>query len=250
MNGEPEVRRHRAGLVPAAALLAVGLIGAAWVAGNAFRSFVDSRATLTVTGSAKKQVRADLAVWRAQYTAQATGIETAYAELKRSQGRVREYLRAHGIADSSMVFNQVQTMTLYQRMPNGMETGTVEGYRLLQQVEVRSADVNGIGELARSSTELLQQGVRFESFSPEYLLTRLPELKVEVLAAATRDARLRAQEMAKNAGSRIGRLRSARMGVFQVTPVYSTMVTDYGVNDTSSLDKDITAVVSVSFEIR
>ena len=56
--------------------------------------------------------------------------------------------------------------------------------------------------------------------------------------------------MAKNAGSKVGRLRSARMGVFQVTPANSTMVTDYGINDTSSIEKDITSVVSVSFEIR
>jgi hypothetical protein len=85
----------------------------------------------------------------------------------------------------------------------------------------------------RESTELLKQGVRFESMPPEYLVTRLAELKKEMLAAATRDARERALQMAQNAGSRIGRLRAARQGVFQVTRVASTEVSDYGVNDTS-----------------
>jgi hypothetical protein len=131
-----------------------------------------------------------------------------------------------------------------------METGQVEGYRLLQTVEVRSRDVARIETLAREATQLIRQGVRFESNTPEYLVTGLADLKVEMLAAATRDAKARAAEMAKNAGSSIGRLRGARMGVFQVTPSNSTMVTDYGINDTSALEKDITSVVSVSFEIR
>jgi hypothetical protein len=36
-------------------------------------------------------------------------------------------------------------------------------------------------------------------------------------------------------------------GVFQITSRFSTDVSDYGIYDTSSKEKDITAVVSVSF---
>jgi hypothetical protein len=238
------------GLVPAAALLALGLIGASWVAGAHVMGFANSRATITVTGSARRQIRADQAVWRGSYSAQSPRIEDAYAELEASGRRVRAYLVSRGFADSALVFAQVQTQTLYERAPNGMELGRIEGYRLQQTVELRANDVDRIAALARESTELIRQGVRFESYPPEYLVTGLADLKVEMLAAATKDAKARAEEMAKNAGSKIGRLRSARMGVFQVTPAFSTMVTDYGVNDTSSLMKDITSVVSVSFEIQ
>jgi hypothetical protein len=255
MNGHEGSGRGRVGimgspLVPAAALLALGLMGAAWIAGAFAMGFANSRATITVTGSAKKTIRADLAVWRGSFNAQSPRIEDAYAELEASARRVRAYLVKKGFADSTLVFAQVQTQPLYARAPNGMETGQVESYRLMQTVEVRSRDVQKIATLARESTELIRTGMRFESNPPEYLVTGLADLKVEMLAAATRDAKARAAEMAKNAGSLIGRLRAARMGVFQVTPTNSTMVTDYGINDTSSLDKDITSVVSVSFEIR
>ena len=235
---------------PAALLLALGLVGAAWTLGAHAVAVANSRATITVTGSAKKTIRADLAVWRGSFNAQSPRIEDAYAELEASARRVRAYLVGKGFADSALVFSQVQTMPLVRRSRDGMETGTTEGYRLVQTVELRSRDVAKVGRIARESTELIRQGVRFESNPPEYLVTGLADLKVEMLAAATRDARARALEMAKNAGSSIGRLRAARMGVFQVTPTNSTMVTDYGINDTSSLEKDITSVVSVSFEIR
>jgi len=239
-------------LWPAAALLAFGLVGAAWTLGAYAMGVANSRATITVTGSAKKTIRADLAVWRGSFHAQSPRIEDAYAELEASARRVRAYLVGKGFADSALVFSQVQTQTQFRRSREGMELsgGAPEGYRLVQTVEVRSRDVERLERLARESTELIRQGVRFESYPPEYLVTRLADLKVEMLAAATRDAKARASEMARNAGSKVGRLRSARMGVFQVTPANSTMVTDYGINDTSSIEKDITSVVSVSFEIR
>jgi hypothetical protein len=231
-------------------LLALGLVGAAWTLGAHAMGVANSRATITVTGSAKKTIRADLAVWRGSFNAQSPRIEDAYAELESSARRVRAYLVGRGFADTALVFSQVQTQTLYARSREGEETGFPQGYRLVQTVEVRSRDIARIEALARTSTELIRQGVRFESDAPEYLVSGLADLKVEMLAAATRDARARANEMARNAGSKIGRLRSARMGVFQVTPANSTLVTDYGVNDTSSIEKDITSVVSVSFEIR
>lgn len=238
------------GRVVAAGLLALGLVGAAAVAGSAARAFVDARSTISVTGSARQSIRADRAIWRGSYSAQSARMEDAYAGLESSGRTVVAYLKNHGFADSSITVTQIQTQPLFARSPSGIPTEQVEGYRLTQMVEVRSADVDRIDALARTSTELLRQGVRFESMPPEYLVTGLPELKKQMLAAATRDAKERATEMARNAGSRIGRLRTARQGVFQVTRVASTEVSDYGVNDTSSIDKDITAVVSVSFEIR
>ena len=252
MNGSTGITRTggASGLVPAAALLALGLVGAAWMLGAYAMGFANSRATITVTGSAKRSIRADLAVWRGSFNAQSPRIEDAYADLEASAKRVRTYLVGKGFADTTLVFSQVSTQTLFTRSANGMETGQIEGYRLTQTVEVRSKDVGRIETLAREATQLIRQGVRFESYPPEYLVSGLADLKVEMLAAATRDAKARAAEMAKNAGSSIGRLRAARMGVFQVTPSNSTMVTDYGINDTSALEKDITSVVSVSFEIR
>ena len=240
----------RAGNVAAAGVLGLALVVAAWIAHDAAKQFVDARATISVTGSAKQRIRSDRAVWRGTYNAQSPGIATAYSELEAERRVVAAYLAEHGCADSAVVFSQVQTQPLFERAPNGMPTERIEGYRLAQTVEIRSADVTRIEALSRTATELLQMGVRFESLPPEYLVTNLADLKREMLAAATRDARARAEEMAKNAGSRIGRLRAARMGVFQVTPAFSTEVSDYGVNDTSAIDKDITAVVSVSFEIR
>ena len=87
------------------------------------------------------------------------------------------------------------------------------------------------------------------SSAPEYFYTKLDELKIEMLAKATENAKQRAESMTKATGNKIGFMRSAKMGVFQITPVTSTDVSDWGVNDTTSLYKKVMAVVTVSFAI-
>ena len=45
-------------------------------------------------------------------------------------------------------------------------------------------------------------------------------------------------------------IKSVRMGVYQITPVDSTDVSDMGINDSSTIDKKVTAVANVSFKIK
>jgi len=235
----------RVALVAGIAVVIAALIGA----GAALR-IADSRATLTVTGSAKQPIVSDMIVWRATFSANATTLPAAYDKLEADQKAVRGYLISKGLSADSLVFSSINTQVYYAVGPDRRETGQATGYRLFQTVEVRSMAVDRVAVIARQSTELIRSGVQLESQNPEYLYTKLAEAKVSVLALATQDARARAAEMAKNAGSRIGRLRGARMGVFQITPAFSTQVSDYGFNDTSSKLKDITAVVTLNFEIR
>ena len=129
------------------------------------------------------------------------------------------------------------------------ETNEIEAYRVSQAVEVRSYNVDKVTQIYRDSTELIEKGVEYETYSPQYFYTKLDELKIEMLAKATENAKARAENMVHATGNKIGFMRAARMGVFQITSVNSTDVSDYGVNDTSSLEKKVTAVVNVSFAI-
>jgi hypothetical protein len=71
-----------------------------------------------------------------------------------------------------------------------------------------------------------------------------------MLSEATADARQRAEQILKSAGSRLGPVRSVRTGVFQITRPHSTEVSDYGMYDTSTIEKDITAVLTLSFAVQ
>lgn len=70
------------------------------------------------------------------------------------------------------------------------------------------------------------QGVEFQSNPPQYFYTKLADMKVKMLSLATKDTMVRAEQIASNAGSKVGALRAARMGVFQITPLYSNEVSN------------------------
>ena len=132
----------------------------------------------------------------------------------------------------------------------GRETGRTVKVVTTQRFEVQSTDVKKVEQLALGVAALVEQGVLVEPETPEYHYSGLSELKVEVQALAAQDAMERARRIAAASGAKLGDIRSARMGVLQITPRHSNMVSDYGVNDLSSIEKEITAVVSASFALR
>ena len=205
---------------------------------------------ITVTGSARKPIRSDFIIWRGSVGAKAESMQLAYPDLKRYTERVQTYLKEKNIPDQEIAYSPVQTEAIYETLEDGRSTGRILWYVLTQHFAIGSANVDGITALSRQATELIEEGIPFISRSPEYLFTKLADLRVEMLAEATRDAQTRADMMAENAGSHVGAVRSARSGVFQITPRHSTEISDYGMNDTTALEKDITAVVVVTFAIR
>lgn len=205
---------------------------------------------ITVTGSAKQQIKSDLIVWQGTYSRQAPTTDEAYKLLLKDKDIVAKYLGQKGIDSKLYTVSSIYTMPLYETNFNGMTTNNIVAYRLSQTVEIRSEKIDDITQLSRDITELIQQGVEFQSNMPQYYYTKIADLKVSMLAAATKDAKVRAEQISANTGSKIGKLKSAKMGVFQITPLYSTEVSDSGINDTSSLDKEITAVVTCSFEVK
>ncbi len=225
------------------------IVSSVILSGGVLKVMKFTREQITVTGSATKEIRSDYIVWRGDFSRREEDLKTAYKILKEDLDKVKDYLISKGVKDDEMVMSQVYTETIYKKNEKGNDTNDIQGYTLSQGVTIRSYDVDRITAVSRESTELIDKGVQFTSQAPEFFYTKLDELKIEMLAKATENAKQRAESMAKSTGNRIGFMRSARMGVFQITPVTSTDVSDWGENDTSSLEKKVMAVVTVSFAI-
>ncbi|HEX8652379.1 MAG TPA: SIMPL domain-containing protein [Pyrinomonadaceae bacterium] len=244
MNFEKNGHIFNAGFALAVALVLSSIVGA-W----AYTHAKNGEQTITVTGSARKRIKSDLVIWRAAVTYQAAELSDAYKSLSDNIPRVKQYLISKGIPEDQITISSISSSTMHARDNEGNETGQITGYSLRQELEVRSTDVDKIERVAREATELINQGILLESMSPEYHYTRLGDLKIEMLGEASKDAKERAQRIATSTGSSIGSVRSAKMGVMQITPADSNEVSGEGMNDTSSLEKDITAVVNVSFAV-
>ncbi len=243
--------KHRTiGNIIVALILVAGLIAASIIAVNGIVEVKSTRTSIVVTGSAKQQITSDLIVWTGYFHSQSKVLKDAYTELETSRDRVKNYLIDKGIAEADLVFSAISTNVAYVFNEYGTYTNEVDYYDLSQTVNIRSGEIDKVTELSRSATELLNDGVQFQSYEPQYLYTKLADLKVEMLAAATKDATKRAQMIAENAGSELGRLTYADMGVMQITPLYSNEISDYGISDTTSLEKEITAVVHCTFKLK
>lgn len=243
MNGE------RNYWLNAGVALAIGLVMSSLIFGWFYSKSKKGDEAITVTGSAKRRISSDLVVWSAGVSSQAPALADAYQQLSANIPRIKEYLLSKGIPENQMTVSAISTTTLKARDQDGNETGEITGYSLSQQIEVRSNDVQRIAQVARESTELINQGILVESRSPQYYYTQIGDLKIEMLGEAAKDAKERAERIAASTGNSIGSVRSARMGVLQITAADSTDVSDYGVYDTSTIEKDMTAVVNVSFAV-
>jgi hypothetical protein len=200
--------------------------------------------TISVTGSAKAQIVSDYLIWDASVASQANTPQAALPLLNGWTRQVRSFLSSHGAQQAEILFNPVSTETLTT------EAGRVTGYRLSRSFEVRSARVDAIAQLVEESQTLLAQGVPLQAQSPQYVYTKLADLRPKLLADATKDALARAKVLVDATGGTLGGLRDVNVGVFQITAPNSTEVSDYGVYDTSTLRKDVTAVVNVTFALR
>jgi uncharacterized protein len=240
------IKEHFPELFAGLAALSLSLVVSSFIFTKAIGEFKQANDVLTVTGSAKKPIMSDYIILRFSVSSQEPTAQAAYQNLKSQTEKLQAYLQERQVPDDAITLGAINTQTISEII-NGSETGQILAYRLSQQLEIRSDKVERYTELFQQASELIDEGINLVSEPPQYLYTKLGQLRVEMVAEATKDAKARADAIAKSTGNEVGAIRSARTGVFQITSRNSTDVSDYGVYDTSSLEKDITAVVSVEF---
>jgi hypothetical protein len=220
--------------------------------------------TLAVTGSARKAIRSDVVTWSGTLTTKDASLVKAYDELKIGAEKVKGFLVSNGIPETNITLSAITTARRFHQdivagVPSPgvpappatvITTDKVETYTLSQTVFISSTDMAKVPWVSRAVTSLIKEGVEIDSEAPSFLYTKLSELKINMLAEATRDATARAEQIVENARGRLGKLVEARMGVMQINPKGVTATSAEGINDTTSEEKEITSVVSVRFEVR
>jgi hypothetical protein len=250
-----DIRVRLASLSGPALVLGLSLIGSfvtsAAVASRAYlkRAAIDARqsSSITVKGSVRERIRADQAVWQIRVTGEAPSLQDAYATLERGVTRVQEFLRSCEFRSDEISLSAIDTSTFYVTDAKGHATREVSGYALGRNFVLTTPDVDRVARSAGGVTELIKEGVQVISYAPEYYYTRLSELRIRLNGAAAADARARADAIASAAGATVTEVRDAHMGVLQITRPLSTETASYGIYDTSTIEKDVTSVVTMTF---
>lgn len=238
--------------IGASIAIGLALIITAVVLVSGIKQRNDYNDTIVVTGLGKKDFVSDLIVWSGSFSRLEMNLKDAYTKLDTDREIIRKYFSAKGVKEGDLVFSAVDINKEYeyQYLQNGGSNRIFKGYRLTQTVKIESKEVDKVESISREVTELINQGVEFNSNTPQFYYTGLSDLKLEMISAATEDARQRAERIAENSNAKLGNLKEASMGVFQIIAQNSNE--DYswgGTYNTAAKKKTATITMRLEFAI-
>ncbi|MBN8685985.1 MAG: SIMPL domain-containing protein [Chitinophagales bacterium] len=234
-------------------IIGIAIVLGVFLLGNAYKYKFKASETISVTGLAETNFVSDQIVWTGNYSRKTMDLKSAYSQLKQDESTIRAYLKGKGVSDAEMVFSAVSIDKEFSNRTDGdgRIIGTdFTGYNLRQTVTVDSKDIEEVEKISREVTELIESGIEFNSSSPSYYYTKLSELKIDLLAKASADAKQRGETIAKNSGSGLGSIKKANMGVFQITGQNSDEDYSYGgVFNTSSKNKTASITIKIDYAV-
>lgn len=231
-------------------IIIAGFIIGSLIIANAYKYKFRSTETIAVTGLAETDFTSDQIVWKGVFTRYGIDLKQSYSSLKADETEIRRYLQTKGVPDSNIVFSSVNVEKSFETDydDNGRIRGNIfKGYTLTGIVTVDSKNINLVEQVSREVTELLQKGIEFNSNQPAYYYSKLNELKIDLLAKASLDARQRAETIAKNSSVSLGKLKKANMGVFQITGKNNNEEYSYG-GSFNTASKQKTASITLRVE--
>ena len=233
-------------LIVSAAILAIAMGLGLNQVGSGFAS--RSGEGISVTGSARVNVSADKAVWTLNAEQVAPTISESVKRVENATVAVSRYLTDGGVPSDSIELGSVSAYA-QEEFLNGNNTGRILNYRGSRTITVRSTDVQLIKKLSSGIGSLLQSGVSVTNYGPQYYVSKLSELRPELLKQAMEDAQVRAKAIVEATGGKVGNVMSVRSGPFQVTSPDSVDTSSGGYYDTSTIEKTITSTVTVWFKV-
>jgi hypothetical protein len=233
-------------VIAASLIMALAVGGGLVKVGAGFAARTDNG--ITVTGSAKTSATADNAVWTLNVALSSQLVADAVKKVGADVDAVSAYLTKGGIPADALTLGAVSSYA-NEEWQNGNNTGRILSYRASRDITVRTKDVQLVYKLSQGIGSLLQNGVNVNNYGPQYYISTLSDLRPQLLEDAMKDAKTRAVAITKAVGGSVGAVQSVKSGVFQVTTPDSTMVSDGGAYDTSTIEKTVTSTVSVTFAV-
>ncbi len=233
----------------AALVLAAAIAAAGWFVGNGFAQARAGDRFVTVKGVSERDVRADLAIWPLRLSVAADDLAKAHGDLQRSVEKIREFLGRHGLDPKSA---QVQAFSVRDANADQYRSERAVGSRYVinETLVVRSTEPDKIHAATEKVGELVEAGVVLSSGSDDYrssgatyIYSGLNAIKPEMIAEATARAREGAEQFARDSGSRVGAIRRANQGTFEILPRDRVP----GASEDNQLEKTVRVVSTVDY---
>lgn len=192
-----------------AGILAVGLIAGGYLLGDGLLRAKDAERAVTVRGLAERNVTADLATWTISYSATSTNLAEAQGKVRADTQAIEAFFKELGFPADAL---QPTGANVSSYTNEGLTTFTVR-----QRLALRTTDIARAQKAVARQFDLVGRGVFLEEGSGmAYTFTKLNDIKPEMVAEATKDARAAAEQFAKDSDSGVGKIRQATQGYFEI----------------------------------
>lgn len=247
-----EHKSYTAAIIGLGLLLAIGMATAAFILGMQASRAVSGQQSVTVKGLAEKPIQADSAEWQIDIAVTDATQAGALKKLALEQAVVEAFLIKQGLQASTWVADVEQLLPHYEEVfVKDTPRQVQNGYDAIQTIRVSTNDLAKITAANKALLQLRIENHPVTTRSPNYLVSNLEEIKMSLIADATKNARMRATEFVKQDGVKVGVMKSASQGAFYILPVGGQVGDDSygGIYDKSTIEKTARVVVTIVYNI-
>lgn len=241
-------------------VISAAIVITAVVLGRSFQNRNQNLDSISVIGLGAKDFVSDEILWSGSFTTNSKDIKTAYSKIIADQKTVSNFFINKGFMSNEFAFGAVNFQKKFREIKTeGLNSEmhyeqVFDGYEATQTITFSAKKnptlMKRIEEVSSKTSELINSGIELTSNSIQYTYSALPSLKQSLIENATRDANERAVKIVKTGDGSLGKLKSASMGVFQITGQGSTEEDSYGGNnDTFSKNKTARITVRLEYEL-
>lgn len=178
-----------------------------------------NKRTVTVRGLCEKEVKANKVTWPIVSKEVGNDLPAIYTRIEATNAAVLKFLKSNGISDGEISINAPQVVDM--QADRYSSQAPAYRYNVTNVVVVTSAQVDKVRELIERQTELLKQGIAIVAgdyqYQTTYEYTDLNEIKPEMIAEATKNAREAAMKFAEDSESKLGKIQTASQGQFSIS---------------------------------
>ncbi len=234
----------------AVAVFCIGLLSCTGLGVALVVSLVDKGgAKVDVTGVSTEQVRSDQVQWSFTIKSESANRSQGALIQEKQVSQAIAFLEKNNISPKDIF---VKVLFASPNIETNRETGreTMLGWKFSQEIVVISSDVDKVAEVSRRSSELISNGVDARFQMPRFTYSGLADKRIELLKEATENAKQRAKAIATTGSLSLGRMTNVGTATFQVTAPGSSSAGSGGLYDTDTIEKEVSAVMDVSFRLK
>ena len=196
-----------------------GLVALGYLLGDAALKVKAMERTVRVKGLSEREYPADIVIWPIRFVAADNNLQNLYENIEKDTAKIKKFLKKYKINESDITVNP-PAVTDKTAQSYGNSNRIKFRYSAIQTVTVYSHEIKLVNLAISSLGELGKQGIVFISDDyearPEYIFTRLNEVKPKMIEEATRKARDVALKFAADSKSRLGKIKRASQGQFEI----------------------------------